>query len=210
MRLRVKDPVSGLSHFTGFVLALVGFAWLTLRGSSHPAMTASVAAYGASLVALYAASSAYHLIIAGERTTRVLRTFDHVAIFLLIAGTFTPVFWRAFEGTSRTVMLAGVWGVGVAGIALRVFWWRAPRALYTTLYVAMGWMVVPRWSAVAHAIPVAAAMLVVAGGVVYTLGAVVYALRWPNPFPRVFGFHEIWHIFVLGGSALHFAAVASL
>jgi hemolysin III len=93
---------------------------------------------------------------------------------------------------------------------MRLLWRGAPRALYTALYVAMGWMVVLRWQAVAHALPTTALLLVVTGGLTYTLGAVVYALRRPDPFPQRFGFHEIWHLFVLGGSALHFAAVASL
>ena len=87
---------------------------------------------------------------------------------------------------------------------------RAPRWLYTALYVAMGWVIVLRWSEVRQAVPAAPLALIVAGGVTYTLGALVYALRRPDPFPRVFGFHEIWHLFVLGGSALHFAAVAAL
>ena len=209
MRLRFKDPVSGLSHLAGFALALVGLGWLLVRGSAA-GEAGGVATYGATLLALYAASSAYHLIAAGERTTRVLRALDHLAIFLLIAGTCTPVFCRAFEGTARTAMLAAVWGSAAIGVALRVWWRNAPRALYTALYVAMGWMVLFRWQEVERGIPGAALALVVLGGLTYTAGAVVYALRRPDPFPRVFGFHEIWHLFVLGGSALHFAAVAAL
>jgi hemolysin III len=208
MRLRVKDPFSGLSHLAGFVVALAGLGWLAMRSGGDASR--GIMIYGASLLALYAASSAYHLVVAGERTTRVLRALDHLAIFFLIAGTCTPLFCRAFEGGTRTAMLAGVWGAAAAGIAMRVLWQKAPRALYTALYVAMGWMVVLRWQAVQHALPTTALVLVVTGGLVYTLGAVVYALRRPDPFPRLFGFHEIWHLFVLGGSALHFAAVASL
>lgn len=211
MQHRFKDPVSGFSHLLGLALAFLGMVWLVVaRTGDDRAMNASICVYGASLIALYAASSAYHLFVAGPRTTRVLRALDHLAIFLLIAGTCTPVFFRAFEGTARVAMLACVWGASLLGIALRVLFRRAPRALYTALYVAMGWMIVLRWSELRHAIPSVALVLVVAGGVTYTMGAVVYALRRPNPFPRVFGFHEIWHLFVLGGSVLHFAAVASL
>ncbi len=207
MRLRLEDPVSGLTHLAGFVVALAGLAWLSVRDggdTSHGLMI-----YGASLIALYAASSAYHLVVAGETTTRLLRALDHLAIFFLIAGTCTPLFFHAFEGSTRTAMLAGIWGAAAAGIAMRLLWRRAPRALYTALYVAMGWMVVLRWREVERALPSTVLVLVVTGGLVYTLGALVYALRRPNPLPR-FGFHEIWHLFVLGGSALHFAAVASL
>jgi hemolysin III len=208
MQLRLKDPFSGLSHLAGFVVALAGLGWLAIRGGGDASR--GIMIYGASLLALYAASSAYHLVVAGERTTRMLRALDHLAIFFLIAGTCTPLFCRAFDGGARTAMLAGIWGAAAAGIAMRLLWRRAPRALYTALYVAMGWMVVLRWQVVQHALPTTALVLVVAGGLVYTLGAVVYALRRPDPFPSLFGFHEIWHLFVLGGSALHFAAVASL
>jgi hemolysin III len=208
MRLPLRDPFSGLSHLAGFVVALAGLAWLAERTGGD--VSRGVVIYGASLLALYAASSAYHLVAAGERTTRVLRALDHLAIFFLIAGTCTPLFCRAFEGSTRTLMLAGIWGAAAAGIAMRVLWRKAPRALYTGLYVAMGWMVVLRWQAVQHALPTTALVLVVMGGLTYTLGAVVYALRRPDPFPQRFGFHEIWHLFVLGGSALHFAAVATL
>jgi hemolysin III len=207
MRLRLEDPVSGLTHLAGFVVALAGIAWLSVRDNGD--VSRGIMIYGASLLALYAASSAYHLVVAGERTTRLLRALDHLAIFFLIAGTCTPLFCRAFDGSTRTMMLAGIWGAAAAGIAARVLWRNAPRALYTSLYVAMGWMVVLRWHDVVRALPTSALTLVVTGGVVYTLGAVVYALRRPNPLPR-FGFHEIWHLFVLGGSALHFAAVALL
>lgn len=207
MRLRLEDPVSGLTHLAGFVVALAGLAWLSVRDGGDASH--GLAIYGASLLALYAASSAYHLVVAGERTTHLLRALDHLAIFFLIAGTCTPLFFRAFEGSTRTAMLAGIWGAATAGIAMRLLWRQAPRALYTALYVAMGWMVVLRWRDVERALPITVLVLVVTGGLVYTLGAVVYALRRPNPLPR-FGFHEIWHLFVLGGSALHFAAVASL
>jgi hemolysin III len=207
MRPRFKDPFSGLSHLAGFVLAVAGFGWLLARSGG---IDAAACVYGASLVALYAASSAYHLVVAGPRATRALRALDHLAIFLLIAGTCTPVFDRAFAGGERVAMLGGVWAAALLGVTLRATWQGAPRALYTALYVAMGWMVVLRWGTVRHAVPSAAFALVVAGGVTYTLGAVVYALRRPDPFPRTFGFHEIWHLFVLGGSAFHFAAVASL
>ena len=209
MRLRLKDPFSGLSHLVGFALAIVGLAWLARHGTSDD-VGPGVAIYGASLIALYAASSAHHLVVGGARTTRALRVLDHVAIFLLIAGTCTPVLCRALDGAARTAMLAWVWGAAFVGIALRLLWRRTPRALYTSLYVAMGWMILVRWQDVQRGIPPAALGLIVAGGVIYTLGALVYALRRPNPLPRVFGFHEIWHLFVLGGSALHFAAVASL
>ena len=210
MNSQFREPFSGFSHLFGLALAVAGCAWLVTNRGSDSRMNAAVCIYGASLIALYAASSAYHLVVAGERATRALRALDHLAIFFVVAGTCTPVFCRAFEGTTRTIMLGAIWSAALVGVVLRAAWRRAPRALYTALYVAMGWMVVLRWPELRRTVPTAALVLVVAGGVTYTLGAAVYALRRPNPFPRVFGFHEIWHLFVLGGSGLHFAAVVSL
>jgi|SRR5579859_2827924 len=208
-RRGVRDPVSGYSHLAGCALACIGAAALLARAASLDARVTGVV-YGACLVALYAASSAYHLAPSGEVLRRRLRSLDHAAIFLLIAGTCTPVFWRAFDGVARVAMLAGVWVVGALGIAFRLAWPKAPRWLYTAMYVAMGWMFVIQGPRGFHALPAVAMGLVLAGGVTYTAGAVVYALKRPDPFPRVFGFHEIWHLFVLAGSALHYAAVAAI
>ena len=210
MKDRVKDPVSGFSHLSGLVVALAAVSFLlgVVYARGNRAMLASCAAYGATLLALYAASSVYHLVVASPRVTRRLRLLDHAAIYLLIAGTCTPIFQRAFDGTTRTTMLAIVWGLAAAGVLLELVWRNAPRLLTTSIYLAMGWLAVVRWSAVVHALPTLALALVVGGGVLYTAGAIVYASKRPDPWPNVFGFHEIWHLFVLGGSALHFAAVA--
>jgi hemolysin III len=210
MTHRFKDPVSGFTHLAGLAFAIPGVAWLLARRLDDGPPTPSLYIYGASLIALYAASSAYHLAVAGARTTRALRALDHLAIFFLVAGTCTPVFCEAFSGTVRTAMLTAVWGAAIAGIAVRLAWRGAPRLVHTSLYVAMGWLLVLRWRDVLRALPETALILVIAGGATYTLGAVVYAIQRPNPWPRRFGFHEIWHVFVLGGSAFHFAAVASL
>jgi hemolysin III len=206
---RASDLVSGSSHLAGLVLATIGlFALVALaRG---PASLATHLAYGVSLVALYAASSAYHLIPGDERLATRLRKLDHSAIFAMIAGSSTPIFWRAFDGAARAWMIGAIWAIAIVGIAFRLSWMHAPRALYTATYVAMGWLVVVRGPAALLALPHAVLALIVAGGVAYTLGAVVYALKRPNPFPRVFGFHEIWHLFVLAGSALHYGAVLLL
>jgi hemolysin III len=200
---RPRDPVSGYSHLAGLVLAAIGAVFLLARGSS----LATHALYAACLVALYAASSAYHLVPGSDAVTRALRKLDHGAIFLMIAGTCTPLFARAFDGRVRVAMLATIWGLAAAGIVMRVLWMHAPRALYTAMYLAMGWLVVVQGPRAFGALPGAVVALVVAGGVTYTLGAIVYATKRPNPWPPHFGFHEIWHLFVMGGSALHYAAI---
>ncbi|MBI4508087.1 MAG: hemolysin III family protein [Deltaproteobacteria bacterium] len=211
-RRLVKDPVSGFSHLAGLGVALVGSGWLLGRTSTGTCGGALVAlvVYAVSLVTLYMSSSLYHLLPVGEALARRLRTVDHVAIFLFVAGTCTPVFHHALSGTARAVMLSAIWGVAVLGVVFKLLWLSAPRALYTIFYVAMGWAVVLQWNRVVAALPHVTFALIVAGGVIYTLGAVVYVARRPDPYPKVFGFHEIWHLFVLAGSTLHFLAIATL
>jgi len=208
-RWRARDPVSGYSHLVGLFLAAFGMLAL-LALSRGAAEIATSLTYGVCLVAVYAASSAYHLVRADDRVLLRLRKLDHGAIFLMIAGSSTPIFWRAFDGATRAWMLGGVWALALVGIAFRVLWMKAPRVLYTMMYVAMGWLFVVRGPDGFLALPRAAIVLILAGGVTYTLGAIVYALERPNPLPRVFGFHEIWHLFVLGGSALHYGAMVVL
>lgn len=202
---RARDPFSGYSHLAGLALALVGA--VALGFVAHGAKLAFALVYSASLIALYAASSAYHLVDLGQTLTARLRKLDHAAIFLLIAGTSTPLFAVALTGTARLTMIGVVWALALAGIAFRVLWHGAPRWLYTATYVATGWVVVLRWKAVVAGLDSAPFALLVAGGAVYSLGAIVYALRWPDPWPKRFGFHEIWHLFVLVASALHFSAI---
>lgn len=206
----MKDPVSGFSHLAGLGVALIAVPGLLLYARGEAATFVTTLVYGASLIVLYAASSAYHLLIADDRVMRRLRLLDHISIFLLIAGTCTPFFHRAFEGTTRLVMLGVIWALAAAGTGLELAWRRAPRLLYTSIYVAMGWLIVVHWTTVVHSLPAPALTLLFAGGVTYTLGAVVYVSKRPNPFPPVVGFHAIWHLFVLAASGLHFAAVAAL
>lgn len=198
--------MSGYTHLAGLLIGCIGAGFLLARAHRTESFLPDLA-YVASLVALYAASSAYHLVPGREGVTRRLRQLDHAAIFLFIAGTSTPVFVRAFDGTTRAWMLGAAWALAALGVVLRVTWMGAPRVLYTAMYVAMGWLIALEARAAMQALPTLALALVAAGGLTYTAGAVVYATRRPDPFPRVFGFHEIWHLFVMCGSALHYAAI---
>ncbi|MGZ5970706.1 MAG: PAQR family membrane homeostasis protein TrhA, partial [Polyangiales bacterium] len=137
----LRDPVSGLSHGLGLVFALVGSGWL-LAQARGGAMLATYAIYAACLVALYAASTVYHLVPGSERVIKRLQLLDHAAIFLFVAGTSTPVLFHALAGGKRVVMLALLWGLAVAGVTIKLLWRSAPRVLSTAMYVAMGWSVV--------------------------------------------------------------------
>jgi hemolysin III len=203
---RAREPVSGYTHLGGLVVGALGALLLLARARGASSFFPDLA-YVVTLLGLYGASSAYHLVPGSERLTQRLRQVDHAAIFLFIAGSCTPIFWRAFEGSDRGLMLGVVWAIAAIGIVFRIAWMNAPRALYTSMYVAMGWLVLIKAKAAFHALPAPVLALVVAGGITYMLGALVYATKRPNPLPRIFGFHEIWHLFVLAGSALHFVAI---
>jgi len=191
----LKDPVSGLVHVAGFVFAVIGAGVLLGRARGATSI-AVVAIYGACLVLLYAASAVYHLMPAGERLTRALRSLDHVAILLLVAGTSTPLLVHATVGAWRTASLTLIWSLALIGAIVKLAWATAPRAVYTAMYLAIGWSLF----AVLRSLPLATLALVLAGGVVYSVGAVIYARSA----------HRIWHTFVVAGSVLHFAAIVRL
>jgi hemolysin III len=191
----LRDPVSGFMHVGGFVFAVVGVGVLLGRARDSGSI-AVLAIYGACLVLLYAASAVYHLMPASERVTRALRLVDHTAILLLVAGTSTPLLYRAATGTTRTALLAMIWGLSLAGAIVK--WSRptAPRAIYTAMYVLIGWSLLGG----ILALPALVLGLVLAGGVVYTLGALIYVRTT----------HRVLHSFIVVGSVLHFAAIAQL
>ncbi|MBA2713763.1 MAG: hemolysin III family protein [Rubrobacteraceae bacterium] len=207
--MRLREPVSGLTHLAGVLLALVGLGVLLARASGAGRVDQFVAfgVFGCSLVALYGASALYHLLPVSPSAVARLRRLDHVTIFILIAGTYTPICVLALEGGWGAGLLGLVWTLALCGIVLKVLWMDAPRWLSVGLYLAMGWLAVIAASAIFQAIPPGGVAWIVGGGLVYSAGAVVYGLKWPNLVPGAFGFHELWHLFVLAGSACHFWAM---
>lgn len=205
-----KDPASFLTHFIGFVLAVIGTIAL-LTSSPGPALkTWSFAAYGVSLALLFLSSSSYHFFDFGESGNLWLRRLDHSAIFLLIGGTYVPMMVHLLDGGWRIGMLVAIASIAVLGIVFKLTWFHAPRWLDAGMYVAMGWsIVIPNVRVFGPMTDETLAWTVV-GGLFYTVGAVIYAFKWPDPWPDTFGFHDVWHLFVLGGAAAHFAMVWSL
>lgn len=205
----IKDPVSCLTHAAAAVLSLVGLVLLIRQsvGSGDDIRFLAVTVFGLSMVLLYTASSVYHWLKLDERGTLLLRKLDHAMIYVLIAGTYTPYCLLAMEGTTKWVYLILIWVLAKIGILLKLVWFHAPRWLSTGFYVFMGWLAVWSIPNMAANISEAALYWTIAGGVFYTIGAVIYALKKPDPWPNMFGFHEIWHIFVIGGTACHFWAV---
>lgn len=209
--LRPKDPASWLTHFLGFLAATFG-AWLLLAEvADRPfAQSAAMATYAASLVLVFAASSCYHFFDIGETGNRTLRKVDHAAIYLMIGGTSIPAMVHYLDGTWRVAML---WAIGLLaglGILTKVFWMHQPRWLSVGGYVLFGWVaLIPGHRMLPEMSPEALQWLVI-GGISYTVGAMIYGFKRPNPWPEHFGFHEIWHLFVLGGAAAHYQFVADM
>jgi hemolysin III len=206
---RLREPVNGLTHLVGGLLASVGLVVLLATAASAGRMDQLVAfgVFGFSLIALYTASALYHLLPLSPASVARLRRADHITIFLLIAGTYTPFCLLALDGGWRVGLLGLIWGLALCGVLLKLLWMDAPRWLSVTLYLGMGWVAVIAAPALFRAVPTGGVVWVLGGGLVYSAGALIYGLKRPNPVPGVFGFHELWHVFVVAGSACHYWAV---
>jgi hemolysin III len=203
---KFREPVSGLTHLFGALASAIGMILLIqysiLVGNVLNIIVSII--FGISLILLYSASTVYHLTRASEKAIKVLRRIDHSMIYVLIAGTYTPICLIGLKGTLGWTFLISIWTLTIAGILLKIFWFNAPRWLYTFFYVLMGWLAVFAIYPLIKAITLTGVMWLVAGGISYTLGAVIYATKWPKITSKLFGFHEIFHIFVLIGSACHY------
>jgi len=206
----LREPANAVTHFIGVVLAIIGTVALLISASGDPWRVVSVAIFGASMILLYSASTLLHAVHAGASTLRRLRVFDHAAIFVLIAGTYTPITLVPLRLVSPGwgwALFGTVWGLAVLGVVFKLFWINAPRWLSTALYVGLGWIVMIAVVPLVQALSLSALLWLAAGGLCYTVGAVVYATKWPDPWPQTFGFHALWHLFVLAGTACHFVMI---
>lgn len=210
MLKKLREPVNSLTHWGGALLALIGLIALLVVGWDTPAKIISFAVYGVSLIFMFSASATYHMVQVRDRALEIFRKVDHAAIYLLIAGTYTPFCVNAFDGFWKWGMLAIIWSLALIGVTVKVFVVRAPRWLNAGIYLVMGWLSLAAIGEMLSALPVWALTWLIIGGVTYTLGAVVYITKIFNFKPGVFGFHEVWHIFVLLAAAAHYAAVMGL
>lgn len=209
---RLRDPVSAVSHLIGAILSGGGSVALLYAGASRGTArhVVSFAVFGASLILLYAASTAYHALRLSPRCTLALRKVDHMMIFVLIAGSYTPFCLLPLRGPWGWWLLGSVWGCAAAGMVVKLLWMNAPRWLSTGFYLLMGWLVLVATRQLTQTVTARGLAWLASGGLFYTAGAILYMMKWPNPWPGRVGFHEIWHLFVLAGSAAHFAAVLTL
>jgi hemolysin III len=201
-----RPRLRGVFHQYAFAAAVAAGTVLVLRA---PTPTASIAAavYAASVCGLFGVSALYHRITWTASVRRRLRQLDHAMIFLLIAGTYTPVGLLVLEGPLAVVVLGVVWSGAVVGVALHLGWRHAPSWVGVVVYVALGWVAVVAVPQLIQHLGGAGTALLLGGGLAYTAGAVVYARRRPSPVPAVFGYHEVFHLLVVLGVAAHFAAV---
>lgn len=205
--MRIREPFNAGSHLVGLLLAGAG-TWFLLRAADGGTQLLAFAVYGASLVLLYGTSTVYHGLPLAERGLRRLRTLDHIAIYFLIAGTFTPVALVTLRETGGATLLAASWGIAALGVPFKIRWLDAPVWLSTATYLGMGYLALAAVVPIERAVGTGGLAWLIAGGAAYTVGAVIFSIRRPDPLPEIFGYHGIWHLLVLVGSACHFAFIA--
>jgi len=204
-----REPASGFSHLAGALLSVAGLVSLLCVAISNRDVwqIVSFSIFGASMILLYSASAAYHLVNASEKAIRILQKIDHSMIFVLIAGTYTPICLTLLRGRLGYWLLALIWSCAAAGIVMKMFFFDIPRLLYTGVYLIMGWIavfvIVPLYRA-GGPLPL---IWLLAGGLFYTAGGIIYAIKKPNILPGWLGFHELFHIFVILGSTAHYVMI---
>lgn len=206
--MKAKDPGSAITHFIGTLMALFSALPLLAKAAREPDMIRilSLGIFALSMILLYTASTVYHTFNLTDKINRRLKKFDHMMIFVLIAGTYTPICVIVLGGRIGITLLSLIWGMAILGICLKAFWVYCPKWVSSVIYIAMGWTCVIAFTPLLHSLSPSAFGWLLAGGIIYTVGGIIYALKLPifNNKHRYFGSHEIFHLFCLGGSACHF------
>ena len=207
----IKEPGSAITHFIGMLIAIFAAVPLLIKAAHEPSRiyVISLAIYAASLILLYAASTTYHTFDISKKVNTILKKIDHMMISVLIAGSYTPVCLIVLKGKTGIILLAIVWAIAIAGILIKAFWVYCPKWVSSVLYIGMGWTCVLAFTQILNNMSPAAFGWLLAGGIIYTVGGVIYALKLPifNSRHKNFGSHEIFHLFVMGGSACHFVVM---
>lgn len=201
-----REPVNAITHFLGALLSIPGLILLIRQvpAKSDARYYTAVCVFGISMLLLYFTSSFYHLINGSPKTIAILRRIDHMMIYVLIAGTYTPVCLLVLSGTWRWSLLIAVWMLALAGVLFKLIWFKAPRWLSTCSYVIMGWIAAAAFYPLSMVMSLAGMLRLVGGGLLYSIGAVIYATKKPQINFKYLGFHEIFHLFVLAGSSIHY------
>lgn len=208
MRWRPKEPLNSYSHAVGALLAVAALVALVIESAGRPRQIVGFSIYGASLVLLYLASTAYHWLRVSPRGEEILRRLDHTAIFVLVAGTYTPVCLVTLRGGWGWSIFGVIWGLAVVGVALKLFSRAAPAWFTAAHALAMGWLALVAVVPLVRELPSGGLAWLLAGGLLYTAGAAVYSAKWPDPLPGLVGSHGVFHFFVLAASFSHFVFMA--
>ena len=207
----IKDPGSAITHFIGMLMAIFAAVPLLIKAAHEPSRIyiISIAIYAASLILLYAASTTYHTFDRSKKVNTILKNIDHMMISVLIAGSYTPICLLVLKGRTGIILLTIVWTFAIAGILIKAFWVYCPKWISSVLYIGMGWTCVLAFTQLLNTLSPAAFGWLLAGGIIYTVGGVIYALKLPifNSRHKYFGSHEIFHLFVMAGSACHFVVM---
>lgn len=211
MNKHIKDPGSAITHFIGMLMAIFAAIPLLIQAAQEPnrIYLISLSIYAISMILLYAASTSYHTFDISPKINTILKKFDHMMIFVLIAGSYTPICLLVLEPNVGLPLLALVWGIALVGILVKAFWVYCPKWFSSVLYIGMGWTCVLAFGQILNSLSPAQFGWLLAGGIVYTIGGIIYALKLPifNSRHQNFGSHEIFHLFVMGGSACHFVVM---
>lgn len=209
----IKDPGSAITHFIGMLMAIFAAVPLLIKAAHEPGhlYLTALTIYAASLILLYAASTTYHTVDISEKVNTILKKIDHMMISVLIAGTYTPICLLVLDRKTGIPLLLLVWGIAIAGILIKAFWVYCPKWFSSVLYICMGWTCVLAFTQILNTLSPAAFGWLLAGGIIYTIGGIIYALKLPifNNRHKNFGSHEIFHLFVMAGSACHFIVMYS-
>ncbi len=206
MKTKLREPINSITHLAGAGVFLIG----TIIMIAHRIITDAplkniigVTVFGISLIMLYMASGIYHAYIGSEKVLEKLKKLDHSMIYVLIAGSYTPMCLQVLTGTKQVVILSIIWAIALFGIFGKIFFLNIPRVLYTFFYLFMGWIVIFFIGDVYRGVDFNGFLLLFIGGVLYSIGGIIYMIKKPN-FSKEFGFHELFHLFILGGSLFHY------
>lgn len=211
MKFKLKDPGSAITHGIAMLLAIAGATPLlvkTARNADTLHITA-ISIFILTMILLYAASTIYHSVDSTDKVNKRLRKIDHMMIFIMIAGSYTPVCLIALHNTTGYLLCVAVWAIAILGIIFKAFWITCPKWVSSVLYISMGWLCVLAFFPIFRSLPRAGFGWLLAGGVIYTIGGVIYGLKLPifDSRHKNFGSHEIFHVFVMAGSVCHFILV---
>ena len=210
----IKEPGSAITHFIGMLMAIFAAVPLLIKAAHEPSRiyVISLAVYSASMILLYAASTTYHTFDISAKINTILKKWDHMMISVLIAGSYTPICLLVLKGKTGLILLAIVWSFAIVGILIKAFWVYCPKWVSSILYIGMGWTCVLAFTQILNSMSRTSFIWLLAGGIIYTVGGIIYALKLPifNSKHKNFGSHEIFHLFVMGGSMCHFVVMYAL